>query len=331
MTLPFQPTRFSVPVVNPTITTSTVNHLLPYISPSEFRFAPTAVGSADLVPLSTNQSVDSTASLWQEIMRATALINNIIFHGREASLAANIITEADYVRIQSSGALEIFCNYKPVREVLSLALGFTPITLSPIADPGSIAIVRNQVLQISELTPIGMSSTFISGLGSPNSQAYAYWQYVLGYPHTSLAQSTVAGSSTITVNYTDLTQSEVVGIDTYSLPLQLIIRDGSNTETVVVTGVNGNVLTIQSPLQYAHTIPSAPDFIPVTALPDTIERAAILLTSMFIKLRASKAMELPSRPGESPTRALISESGGGADLKIAEKMLRPYVVPVFIR
>lgn len=264
-------------------------------------------------------------------MRATALINNIIFHGREASLAANIITEADYVRIQSSGALEIFCNYKPVREVLSLALGFTPITLSPIADPGSIAIVRNQVLQISELTPIGMSSTFISGLGSPNSQAYAYWQYVLGYPHTSLAQSTVAGSLTITVNYTDLTQSEVVGIDTYSLPLQLIIRDGSSTETVVVTGVNGNVLTIQSPLQYAHTIPSAPDFIPVTALPDTIERAAILLTSMFIKLRASKAMELPSRPGESPTRALISESGGGADLKIAEKMLRPYVVPVFIR
>ena len=331
MTLPFQPTRFSVPIVNPVISTSTVNHLLPYVSPSEFRFAPTAVGSADLVPLSTNQSADSIASLSQEIMRATALINNIIFHGREASLAANIITEADYVRIQSSGALEIFCNYKPVREVLSLALGFTPTTLSPIADPSSIAILGGQVLQISQLTPIGMSSTFISGLGSPNSQAYAYWQYVLGYPHTSLAVSSLAGASTITVNYTDLLQSEVVGIDTYSVPVQLIIRDGSNTETVIVTAIAGDVLTLQSPLQYAHTVPSSPDFIPVTAIPDTIERATILLASMFIKLRASKAMELPSRPGQSPSRSLIVENGGGADLKIAEKMLRPYIAPVFMR
>jgi hypothetical protein len=78
-------------------------------------------------------------------------------------------------------------------------------------------------------------------------------------------------------------------------------------------------------LQYAHTVPAAPDSILVTAIPRDVEQACISLTSALIKMRGSDALVMPDTPGGVISgKASMAESGGLEDYETAMALLAPY-------
>jgi hypothetical protein len=92
----------------------------------------------------------------------------------------------------------------------------------------------------------------------------------------------------------------------------LTIKDGGNTETVVVQSVSGLTLTLASPTQYLHTLPPAPDGVFVTALPAVVEEAAIALVSVNLKMQGSRAQQMPGALGAPSSGARLAMSRAGA-------------------
>lgn len=106
--------------------------------------------------------------------------------------------------------------------------------------------------------------------------------------------------------------------------MELYIRDGANTENVVVTQIQGDVLTLQSPLQFSHTVPTWPDFTPVTAIPYAIEEATILLANVLLKTQGYRAMTLSMNPGARPGEDAMGLAGVTGDFHYAMELIAPY-------
>ncbi len=284
-----------------------------------------------LVPNSTNEPADSTASLAQEVARASSWIDEICFHGLEGSLAAGITTEADYFKVKPDGSMAVICNYRPVVEVLGMGFGVNPSQVSNIDSSAAQAIaINNKVLTVPSFAATGQPVGYIGQWPSLSGAVYVVWQYVAGYPHTSLAASAAQGATQIEVHPSDLAGVEFVGVDASTTPMQLFIRDGGSTETVTVSSISGLTCALAAPLQFAHTVPAAPDFIPVTAVPWRVEQAAISLTSVLLKARGTRSQILGAAPGAKPSGTAIAEAGATSDMARALKLLKPYV-NVFVR
>lgn len=320
----FIPTRFTTPVVS--LSDSSQFSPLPYISPSTYQFAPTAMSTNALVPGSTNPQADSLMSLYERIQSATSWMNSICFQGKPGTYAGTIVTEQDYVRANPNGLLTLMCNYRPVIEMLSLALGPNPQGLQALPSVNGIAISDRQITLPQLSIPMGSNSNFPThGYGYVGNRVYANWQYVSGYPHTSLAATADAGATTITVNPSSLT-NEFAGIDQYTVPFQLTIKDAGNSEQITITAINGLVCTLASPLLYTHTVPTYPNFITVTAIPFALEQAAISLTSVLLKLRGARSQVIPGSIGGAPSATAVAEAGASADLTTAMKLLKDYII-----
>lgn len=321
----FVPARFTTPITSPKIVSQFSQ--LPYISPSQFRFAPTAVSTTDLVPGSQNQAIDSLASLADVIGEMSEWINTICFHTLGGSLAASIITESDYFKIRPNGEISLICNYAPIWQMLGMGVGPNPSQMSNLDSTSSKAIsIDKNILTVPSFSMSGGPDPNFGQWPTIYGEVYVTWQYVCGFPHTSLASDVLAGATSIEVTPTDLTETEFVGVNPSSLPLQMTIRDNALTERIIVTAINGLTLTLQSPLKNAHTVPAAPDFIPVTALPRSIQLAAIDLTKVLLKLRGTKSQIIGMAPGSQPSGKAISEAGATQDYKNAINQLTPYIM-----
>ena len=112
----------------------------------------------------------------------------------------------------------------------------------------------------------------------------------------------------------------------------LTIKDDGNTETVVLASTpTGLTLNLASPLKYEHTVPTAPDGILVTALPSSIEQAAISIVNMLIKTQGFRAQQLPGSIGAAAPGQLqaMSRAGALSDFELACELLAPYVTTFF--
>lgn len=331
--VPFSVTPFSTTVV--AASAVSVTRRAPYISPSEYSFAPTAVATNDLVPGSTNQAVDSINSLAQVINRASSWIDQYCFHTPDGTLAASQSTEQGWIKPRLDGSLAIVANYKPILEVVGVAVGPTPSTLSNLDASVSPDIwVENKIIWIPTNWPFAGTPNY-PAFFSPNYNGgvYCVWSYVNGYPHTYLQANALAGAQTLVVGPSTPDGTSVCGIYPGT---QLTVHDGSATEVVVVSSVgsyaNGGVtLNLSAPLLNAHNVPPAPDAIRVSALPWAVEQACISITSCLIKTRGSRAMILPTSPGQMANRRALAQAGALEDYEIAEHLLKPYVTAFLAR
>lgn len=316
------PPRFTTPVVPPKIASQVLTQ--PYISPSEYRFAPTAVGTTNLVANSTDEPVDSVASLYERILSASDWINLTCFYATGGSFAATIVTESDYVKIKPNSNVDLICNNKFILELLGMGIGLNPATQQTLNQPGNISI-NDKIITISPFTTTVNNDTYPFAWPSYAGQLYITWQYIMGFPHTSLAANALAGATSITVNPTDLLQSEFVGVDQYTLPMQFRIKDNAQSETITITAVNGLICTLASPLRFAHNVPVAPDFIPVSAMPNFVSQATISLVSVLLKMRGSRATMLPTHPATRAQKVSMAEAGALSDYEVAVGTLAPYI------
>lgn len=336
MPTPAMPTALSTSPVNPSVGSVGANPI-PYISSSEYQFAPTAMAIGTLVPGGTDTK--QLQALADVIRRASRWADYICFGmdpAGKASLAASVSVESDYAKIVN-GELRLNCDYKPIVQLVGLNVGATPTSASSVGDTtaGMARFLRRTII-VPMTTGVvfrtGDSPAALPPYGARAGRMYALWSYVFGYPHTRLAANVVAGTTSCSVTATDGNGGlwgVYAGNGSY-LGTQLQVIDGINTETVSVTGItpNGAKTTLTtSPFQHAHTVPDAPDFIPVTALPEDIHQACITLASMLIKTsRGSRTMEMPARPGSQPDRQRLAQAGAMGNWENAKALLHDYGV-----
>lgn len=320
----FIPTPLATPIVRPSAYSA--YKAAAYLSCSEYRFAPTSVSTKGLVPGSTDGAVDSTASLAAVIARASKWMDDHCFHGDDGSLAASVAYEQMAVTMKPDGSLVLICNFKPIREVVGVGLGPTASQMSDIGQNAA-----NNLL-IGDKT-ITLPGGFCSGYPTPwfgpwpsiNGVVIATYSYVAGWPHSFLTADASAGDMEITV--TPAIASDLLLYGAYA-GTALTIKDDANTETVFLASTpTGLTLDLVSPLQYGHTVPDAPDAIPVTALPAALEEACIAMVNVLIKTQGMRAQVLPGAIGQQPagTQQAVARAGALGDFTLACKLLKPFV------
>lgn len=104
--------------------------------------------------------------------------------------------------------------------------------------------------------------------------------YENGYAHTTLSGAVDAGGSSISVATTIGIASFGSGIVTANQTPYLTILDGNQREDIVVTGISGTTLTLETELQYEHAAGTI-----VTGLPFDIQEWTIALAADLIKSR----------------------------------------------
>ena len=323
--VPYTPTPFTTPVANPAVGGSGTPY--PYISVSEYMFAPTAVDTQNLNPQGSGE--DQIQSLSDVIRRASSTADQYLFgadpSAKGASLCATLSVETGLFPILK-GELRLICDYKPIVQVNGIDIGPSMGNLTSIGNTlaGQLRIGR-RIIHV----PVMNYAVRAGDTGNPNwNSGYggnyvAVWSYVNGYPHTLLNASVVAGTSTISVLPTDGGTGLLGIINTQT---QMTIVDGSYTERFTVQSVSGTTITSTTPFQFNHTLPSSPDTIPVTTLPGAVNQAVIFLTTALIKTEGNAALVLDGM--NSPKEVEAAIGGWGHDVEMACKLLHPYKIHV---
>ena len=320
MSLPYSPTPFTSPVVNPAI--GGAGTPIPYISNSQYAFAPTAMDVSNLIDGGTPAA--QTRALADVIRRASAWADRVCFGAdaaaKGASLAATLSVQSAQLPVLG-GELRLVCDYKPIIQVNGVDLGANMASLAPLADASVISIGRRTIYVPLSAGIVGRDNGAL--LMSPQGSRYTVvWSYVNGYPHTSLAAGVVAGASSITVAATD-GGTGLLGV----LPgMRMSIVDGQNTESFTVDTVTGSTITTKAPLAFPHALPASPDFLPVTAIPDEVEQAVILMTTALIKTRGDNSLVLDGITEPKEAQSVAGDEW--SDMDIALQMLAPYRVRI---
>lgn len=334
MTTPYLPPPLATAIINPVVGSSGAPPL-PYVSNTEFAFAPTGLDANHLYPGGTAQK--NAQSLADTIRRASRWCDDICFGqdpaGKGASLAASLSVESATVRVKA-GMLRLICDFRPIVQVVGIALRSGLSNLTSL-DPTIAALTT--IGRRTIYVPIGMSvavarpgdsSVSFPSASSPGS-IFAVWSYVNGYPHLRLATNVVQGATSCVVTAVD-GAGGVWGVFPASGAFpgtELTVVDGGETERIFVRGVTpnspvtGKTTLTTTPFANAHTVPAAPDFIPVTAVPQDIHQAVISLTTALVKVRGTRALVMPSQAGGRPGPAAMAEAGALEDYSIALKIL----------
>jgi hypothetical protein len=254
------------------------------------------------------------------------MADGICFHAfAQGALAGQIITEQQEIKLKPFGNLKLICNCKPIIEVLGVGLGPIASQLAPLTDSVAPSISwEDSVINIPAFATAIGPAPYYATYPTVGGTLVAEWTYVAGYVHTYMTGTVAQGATTIELAPNDLTNTLIAGLDSYTVPVQVAIRDGSQTETVIISEINGTTATLLSPTQFAHTPPAWPDFIPVSAVPWDIDQAVISLVSVLLKMRGSRAANLPAMPGAPMAGISLARAGALGDYENAERILKPF-------
>ena len=281
-----------------------------YLTAQEFKNAPTAIDCSNIIPGGTQAQND--AELTNVIRRASSWINQIC---KMPTLEATLNTETKEVNMNTTGLIRVHPDMIPIITLLdsvqykvSPLNNWIPLTMTDINVFPRYFTVYN--LAEMMINPQGVQPFSILPYRTP----YTKWRmknipitlrytYVNGYPNTTLSTSASADAKYIVVK-------NVTGITTQ----MLTIYDNDLTEEVYVESVNGNTVTLTTPLLYDHN-----SGIPISALPDSVKQAAIILTAFLIQERGSLSISM----GEQSLQGIKGSSGTGVD--VAKELLKPLI------
>lgn len=294
--------------------TSTPYRVESYLTIDEFKEAPTGVDLSNLQSGGTQAQQD--ARLAEVIARASSWVDDIC----DQVLAATTDTQQGRVRVNRDGMFVVHPRYWPVLQVTDFRYGALPTSMSPMQDltnvfvePQMFTVAAPGFLSSSSAGPIQFGP--VLGRGG---QVFCQWTYVNGYPNTLLSSGCNAGDTTITVNdptgiLADLTYLSIFDGSSISAG-----PPSSSERGLLVTGVSGSTLTLASPVAYAHAAG-----VSVSALPDGVKQATILLTKALIMTRGAEAIVAEDFGGSTMKTA----AGGGIEadeVAIAVELLERY-------
>lgn len=284
-------------VIAPNI--STYSSHAPYITPAEYLASPTGVNVSQLVPRGTeDQNKDALRTV---ISRASAYADAFC----KQVLNATVEVTSGRYRLQRTGIMRVPLTYSPALAIESIQVGFSPSQMTALTDMGNVWLDRKVVT-----FPIGSTPILpVFGATAPDGYCYVIVEYVNGYANSELTAPSVIGATSVTV-------ASTVGM----YPgVELTINDPGNTESVIISSVSGNVVSFTTPLVFAHEAGNN-----ISALPDSIKQAIVLLTSALIKTRGSEAVVM-SQLRQQANQTTSIEGGGFDEVSIAKSLLLPYV------
>ena len=336
------PAALAAPIVNPNV--GSWGRPLPYLSVSQYQAAPTALDLSNLVSNSVDSdgyesnadAASQVQALADVLRRASSWADKFVFGadpaGRGASLCMTQTQEASYFRFKQNGILRVICDYKPVVELDGMSIGYDPSSLMPVDSSVAKRIAMPQMggrtinvplyrppLFTTTPAPSMLPSWTVPGM------LYVLWSYWNGYTHLSLAQNAAQGATAIVVS-ANAANNVVKGLyDGYSTVTIYDMTDLSSpaVEDVTVQSVVGTTINLTSGLQFAHYVPEAPDFIPVSMMPYVVGQAVIFLASALIKSRGDDAIELQGITEPSSIKS-GADSGIVNDVKTAFEMLADF-------
>lgn len=270
-----------------------------YVTPAEFKAAPTGVDVSQLVP--GGDAAKQAASLVMLLQRASAYADNFC----QKVIAATVDVQAGQYRVQSNrmlgAVIKVPLDNTPVIAVSDIRVGRTPATIGLITTPSNLWISRKVAT--------------IPVPGAYGETMFAQISYVNGWANTALTVAAPAGALSITV-------ASTLGI----MPgMQLNIQSPNNAETLTVdtsfvpSNLNINALVpVTTPIVGTYGIGDT-----VTAFPQDIKQAVILIAKSLIKTRGSESIVISSTTSQ-PDSIDKLERGVTSDIDMALDLLAPY-------
>jgi hypothetical protein len=278
-----------------------------YVSPSEFKNSPIGVDVSQLVPGGNANA--QAAALVLQLQRASALADNFC----QKVLAATVDTQAGYWRIQSHRSmgpvLKVTLDHTPIIAVSAVSVGTAPNALIPLTDLSNVWISRK-----TATIPLAGVATGPT-ISRYDTNRFATVQYVNGWANTVITTSVPIGSTTITV-------ASTLGI----MPgMQLNVQSANGSEMVTISPTfvpsntgQGVAVPIVSPTVGAYSPNDT-----VTAMPQDIKQAVILIAKSLIKTRGSESITIASTSSQ-PDHINHLEPGVSSDFDLAMDLLEPY-------
>lgn len=244
-----------------------------YLTIEEYRSAPTALSTNNLVPGKPQQAQDE--ELAAIIKRASRFIDVTA----KQNLFATKAIQNERVRTDRQGSFVLHARQDRVKSLDSFSWGSTPFMLNAVTsplNPSQYFVEENRIL---------MSPTALGGLswvGSlnflatpSNGEFYVSWGYTAGWVTTRLATAAVAGAALLAVE-------DPTGIRAGDI-MQLVEGTQQATVQVDITYQPGSPLVpITAQLADAWTAGTA-----FTEVPEEIKEAGVLATSHYVKMRKS--------------------------------------------
>ncbi|MCO4257408.1 hypothetical protein [Pseudarthrobacter cellobiosi] len=285
--------------VTPAPNAATYSTRKTYVTSAEFKAAPTGVDVSQLVPGGTPAA--NAAALVMQLQRASAYADNYC----QKVIAATVDVQAGQYRVQRDKALgaviKVPLDNTPVIAISDIRIGRTPgsITLQPT--PANLWIGRKVVT--------------IPTAAAHGDHVFAQISYVNGWANTALTAAAAPGALSITV-------ASSLGI----MPgQQLNIQSPNNAETLTVSTayIPSNVaintpVPVTTPIVGTYGIGDT-----VTAFPQDIKQAVILITKSLIKTRGSESIVIASTTSQ-PDSVERLERGVTSDMDMALDLLAPY-------
>jgi hypothetical protein len=272
-----------------------------YITPAEYTASPTGVNVSQLVV--GGDQTDNANALSLTIARASSLADSYCYQ----VLAATTDVQAGRWKVTREGTLKVPLAFTPVVAVTNVSVGWSPSQMTSLTDLSDVWVGR----KVAEIPVWGVqfpAQLPTSRRAASGGLLYGAVSYINGYANTTLTSPATAGATTIVV---DSPLGLYPGIP-------LTVHDPSAKEPIVVASVAGNTVTLAAPLVSAHVAGTN-----VSALPESIKQAVVLLTSALIKTRGSDALVMGSMRSQ-PNKVSKTEDGGLEEIDLAVDMLEPF-------
>lgn len=292
----------------PALNTGTYATRSIYVTPAEFKAAPTGVDVSQLIP-GDNNAAHQLAALVMQLQRASATADRIC----RKVLAATVDTQAGFYRVQRDrnlgAVIKVPLDFIPVTAVSAVSVGSTPSALAPLTDLTNVWIGKKvaTIPVFSNGAPVGPSRA--------TGDLFATVQYVNGWANTTLTAPASPGATSITV-------ASPLGI---MAGQQINLVNTNNAEVVTISPawvpqITGSNVAIPLTGSVVGTYAAADT---VTAMPQEVKQAVILITKSLIMTRGTEALEIPSTGQATHTNG--GEPSVATDMEFAEFLLSDYV------
>jgi hypothetical protein len=261
-----------------------------YITCEEYRAAPTALQTNNLVPGGLQAVQD--AELASLILKASRQVD---IWALQPLYATTVTQNGEQVRIRD-GDLVLRSKQDRVKSLLSVSWGVQWTSMTALSNPACF-IEENHVRV--QLSAGGTAWSGALNLNYPTSgYVFAAWSAIAGWVTTRLTTACLSGDTTITVD----NPTGVVGANTVGSPptvLTLTDTDGATKAEVTAASVTGNTVTLTAPVGAAFNAGAG------VAENEDIKQAAILAVSHYIKARKGSGVVM----SKTPTNAARADEG----------------------
>ncbi|TCO57125.1 hypothetical protein [Actinocrispum wychmicini] len=268
-----------------------------YITCEEYRAAPTALNTNNLVTTGTATQADQDAELAGIIARASRWVDNT---ARQPLYATQTVNQQEQARVRGDGFVVLKARQDRVKSIDAFAWGPNFLSLATVAPPiptGQYFIEENRVL--FSLAGSGVQWVgSLSFLAAPRcGDVTVQWSYTAGWVTNRLAAAASLGASSVQVE-------AATGIH----------------PGLVARLVSGSVQAdVQVAASYTPGSTTVPLTAPLTAswgagtwfgeVPDDGKEATVLATTHYIKERKGSGFTISSKGSNSSTKADQKEIG----------------------